>query len=74
LAGLSYAARDRDVRGHPEGFERAILLNWSHARAVGLDAGADLDLSCRAARLDAQCDGGEAYDDSFTSDKLRWKK
>ncbi len=42
-----------------------MLLDWSHAGTVGLDAAADLDLARRAAWLDAQADGGEANDNSL---------
>ncbi len=39
------AATGCKATADPEGFNRAMLLDWSHARAVGLDAAADLDLA-----------------------------
>src|SRR5579859_5512613 len=43
----------------PKRFDRTMLLDRRYPRAVRLDAAIDVDLAHRAARLDAQRDGGQ---------------
>jgi hypothetical protein len=50
------ACRD-EAAGHAQRVDGAVLLDGSDARAIGFDAAVDLDLACRAARLDAERDG-----------------
>jgi hypothetical protein len=55
-AGRDEAARD------PQRLDGAMLLDRGYAGPVRPDAAGDLDLARRAARLDAQPDGGKADD------------